>query len=87
MGGPVVRIHRFHARWSYAATIKRIPLYEVMILTSEARREIRYQNRQRAREQKRDERLSRYDDYEKVISCSALVAACKQSQKGVTWKY
>lgn len=81
-----MRIHRFHARWSYAATIKRIPLYEVMILTSEERREIRYQNRQRAREQKRDERLSRYDDYEKVISCSALVAACKQSQKGVTWK-
>ena len=55
-------------------------------MTSEERREIRYQNRKRAREQKREKRLSQYDDFEKVISCKALVDGCKQSQKGVTWK-
>lgn len=55
-------------------------------LTSEERREIRYQNRKRARKQKRDERLSRYDDYDRIISCDALANGCKESQKGVTWK-
>ena len=55
-------------------------------MTSEERREVRYQNRKRVREQKREKRLSQYDDFERVISYKALVDGCKQSQKGVTWK-
>lgn len=86
MGGQAVRVHRFHARWSYAVRQSAHLLYEVSVMTSEERREIRYQNRRRAREQKRSKLLSQYDDYNRVINCSALVAACRQSQKGVSWK-
>lgn len=55
-------------------------------MTSEERRAARRQRRSIAREQKRQEAVGQYDDYERVIKSSSLIKAAKQSRKGVAWK-
>lgn len=50
------------------------------------RLEVRYQRRKAERERKRSEKLSKYDDYERVISMNALNDAADEAMKGVSWK-
>lgn len=55
-------------------------------MTSEERKEARYQRRNEARKQKRDAKLSEYDDFKRVADYNSLYAAYKDARKGVTWK-
>lgn len=50
------------------------------------RLEGRYQRRKAERDRKRREKLSEYDDYERVISLNALNDAADEAMKGVAWK-
>lgn len=54
-------------------------------MTSEERREARYQRRKAKRTARRRERLKEYT-YERVISPKALFDAAKEAAKGVRWK-
>ncbi len=55
-------------------------------MTSEERREARYQRRNARRREKRSAKLSEYDDFERVADYNSLYDAYLQSKKGVTWK-
>lgn len=55
-------------------------------MTSEERRERRYLRRKAARDAKRREKLSKYDNYNRVASLDALNKAADEAQKGVRWK-
>lgn len=55
-------------------------------MTSQERREARYQRRKATRERKRQERLGKYDDFDRLSSVSALIKAHFDSRKGVLWK-
>jgi len=55
-------------------------------MNSTERKENRYQRRKAEREARKAARLSRYDCFENIISCKALVLAAKQSRKTVGWK-
>lgn len=55
-------------------------------MNSKERKEARRKRRQQQRKEKRRVALAPYDNYEKVISANSLIAAAKQSRKGVGWK-
>lgn len=55
-------------------------------MNSNERKELRYQRRKAAREEKKQDRLGQYDCFENVISCNALIRAAKQSRKTIRWK-
>ena len=55
-------------------------------MTSEERREARYQRRKAARELKKSEKLKFVDNYEEVFSYGNLYKAYRQCRKGVRWK-
>lgn len=53
---------------------------------SDKRHEARYQRRKARREQKRAEKIGRFDDFNLVTDADNLYAAFKRSKRGVTWK-
>ncbi|NCC68714.1 MAG: RNA-directed DNA polymerase [Clostridia bacterium] len=55
-------------------------------MTSEERRSARRARRERDRAKKRDGKVARYDDYERVISANSLIKAALLSRHGVGWK-
>lgn len=55
-------------------------------MTSEERREARYQKRRARRLAKKRERLRELNDYEKVFSYRNLYDAYRKSRRGVAWK-
>ena len=55
-------------------------------MTSEERKERRYQRRKAAREAKRREKIGKDDVYERVASDNSLYEAANEAAKGVTWK-
>jgi hypothetical protein len=55
-------------------------------MTGEARREIRYQRRKAAREKKKEEKRSPFDDYGRITDPDNLYRAYKKARKGVGWK-
>jgi hypothetical protein len=56
------------------------------IMTSVERKAARYQRRKAAREEKRNDRLTRYDDFNQVIDTDNLYASFNRSKSGVSWK-
>lgn len=52
-------------------------------MTSEERREQRYQRRKAARLKKRQETIGKYDDFERVASLNSLYEAAREASKGV----
>ena len=60
-------------------------LKEVIELTSEERREVRYQRR-KLRRRKHRERLKDFDDFDKVFSYEHLYHSYRMCRKGVAWK-
>lgn len=58
----------------------------VIIMTSEERREARYQRRKAKRELRRKELNALYGDFNKAISFEELVKAFYECRKGVNWK-
>lgn len=56
------------------------------MMTSDERREIRYQNRKRKRDEKRKERIGEYDNFERIALLDSLVDAYNKSRRGVSWK-
>lgn len=55
-------------------------------MTSEERREQRYQRRKAARLKKRQETIGKYDDFERAASLNSLYEAAREASKGVDWK-
>ena len=55
-------------------------------MTSEERKTGRYQRRKAERDRKRDEKLSRFDDFSLVTDPNNLYKAFRSSRKGVSWK-
>nr|DAG14573.1 MAG TPA: hypothetical protein [Caudoviricetes sp.] len=55
-------------------------------MTSEERRQTRYERRKAAREEHRREKISQYDDFNRVADYNSLYRAYKDARKGVTWK-
>lgn len=55
-------------------------------MTSEERKERRYQRRKAARDAKRKAKIGQYDDFEQVASLNSLYAAAKEASQGVEWK-
>lgn len=55
-------------------------------MTSEERREARYQRRKQKREQKKIQRLGNGNDYESTFSKDNLYLSYRQCRKGVAWK-
>ena len=58
----------------------------VIIMTSEDRREARYQRRKAKRELRRKELNTLYGDFNKAISFEELVKAFYECRNGVNWK-
>jgi hypothetical protein len=56
------------------------------IMTSVERKEARYKRRKARRERKKQEFLSRFDDFSLVADPNRLYAAFKKSKRGVSWK-
>ena len=54
-------------------------------MTSEERKEARYQRRKAAREVKRLKMLETYD-FDRVVSPDALFQSAKEARRGVYWK-
>jgi hypothetical protein len=64
-------------------------LYRVIkgvFMTSDERKAGRYQRRKAERDRKRDEKLSRFDDFSLVTDPNNLYKAFRSSRKGVSWK-
>lgn len=55
-------------------------------MTSEERKEARYQRRKESRQRRREERLKEYDDFDRVKDANNLITAFKKSKSGVDWK-
>jgi hypothetical protein len=55
-------------------------------MTSVERKAERYQRRKAAREAKRNNRLSRYDDFNRITDADNLYASFNRSKPGVSWK-
>ena len=55
-------------------------------MTSKERREIRYQNRKSAREEKRRAFAAQYDSLERITDLNVLHRAFRKARKGVMWK-
>ena len=55
-------------------------------MTSEERKEARYQRRKASRQRRREERLKEYDDFDRVKDANNLITAFKKSRSGVGWK-
>jgi hypothetical protein len=55
-------------------------------LTSVERKAARYQRRKAAREAKRNDRLTRYDDFNRIIDADNLYASFNRSKRGVSRK-
>jgi len=55
-------------------------------MTSEERKEARYQRRKLERENKRHEKLDKYDDFSLITDPDNLHKAFRMSRKGVSWK-
>lgn len=55
-------------------------------MTSNNRREARYQRRKAARDAKRKAKLGGADDFEQIIDADNLYDALRKSRKGVSWK-
>ncbi len=77
----------FHAHCRYVTSLNiKTLLYGVLIITSEERREVRYQRRAQKRKEKRRRHIEGYDNYENVISFNAILNGYKKSRRGVGWK-
>ena len=79
----------FHARFCYAGAFAFLFLYtmpSLFSMTSEERKEARYQRRKALREAKRRAAIQMYDSYERVISANSLIHAERQSRKSVRFK-
>ena len=55
-------------------------------MTSEERREGRYQRRKAKRQKRKEESNKEYGDYDKAISMPALIKAYRVCRKGTSWK-
>jgi hypothetical protein len=55
-------------------------------MTSEERREARYQRRKTGRAEKRQQKLSQFDNFERVADIDNLYASFLESKSGVDWK-
>lgn len=55
-------------------------------MTSDERRQGRYERRKQKRETKRKEKIGRFDDFERVADLDNLNLSFKQSKKNVHWK-
>jgi hypothetical protein len=55
-------------------------------MNSQERRQARYERRVKEREAKRQEKTSRYDNFENVADPDNLYIAYKKSRRGVSWK-
>jgi hypothetical protein len=55
-------------------------------LTSEERHAVRFERRKTERETKRQEKLSKHDDFSQLIDSDNLYAAFQSSKRGVSWK-
>lgn len=55
-------------------------------MTSEERHEARYRRRKAAREQKRREKLGKYDNFDLICDADNLYKAFKNCKRGVSWK-
>jgi hypothetical protein len=55
-------------------------------MTSEERHEARYQRRKAERAKKRRQKLSQFDNFERVINVDNLYLSFKKAKKGVSWK-
>jgi hypothetical protein len=55
-------------------------------MTSKERHEVRYQRRKAKREAERQQKISQYDDFERVIDIDNLYQSLKESARGVSWK-
>jgi hypothetical protein len=55
-------------------------------MTSEERREARYQRRKAEREQKKQKILSEHDDFERIVDVNNLYRSFKKCMRGVAWK-
>jgi hypothetical protein len=55
-------------------------------MTSKERREARYQRRKDRRDQKKQDYLSRFDDFSRITDPNNLYDAFKKSRREVTWK-
>ena len=55
-------------------------------MTSEERRENRYQRRKSSRLEKKQAEIGKYDDFERVASLDSLYEAAKEASQGVDWK-
>ncbi|GHT88878.1 hypothetical protein FACS1894137_17460 [Spirochaetia bacterium] len=55
-------------------------------MTSVERREARYQRRKAARDEKRQQKLSQYDDFNQIVDVDNLYESFLESMKGVAWK-
>lgn len=55
-------------------------------MTSEERREGRYQRRKARRAEKRARAIAEYDNYDNIISANALLDAARQSRKSIRFK-
>lgn len=93
MGGSVCR-PRFHALFitqiephTHYNSVRHTPFVATLeTMNSEERKAARRARREAQREKKRLEAVSRYDDYDRVISANSLIKAAKQCRKGVAWK-
>ncbi|MDR0376674.1 MAG: RNA-directed DNA polymerase [Spirochaetaceae bacterium] len=55
-------------------------------MTSEERHEARYKRRKAGRETKRQNSISQYDDFERIIDADSLYESFRKSLKNVSWK-
>lgn len=56
-------------------------------MTSEERKEARYQRRKASRQRRREERLKEYDDFDRVKDANNLITAFKKSNPELTGKH
>lgn len=55
-------------------------------MTSEERRQKRFERRQAKRKAKRQAAIARYDNFDNLCTCNALFEAAKKSRKSIRWK-
>jgi hypothetical protein len=55
-------------------------------MTSEERREARYQRRKAEREWKKQKALSEHDDFERIVDVNNLYRSFKKCMRGIAWK-
>ena len=79
---------QLHAQWSYAAIATISQRYRVrgFVMTSEERKEARYQRRRARRLEKKRAAIAAADNYERTFCYKNLYQAYRKCRKGVAWK-